>query len=349
MKNLKWILLVVISALLIFVAHTLISTGFFRTIEPFIDGKVVQTFPIKGAEDITISMEDGIAIISATKRQFHPPQGEEKGGLYALDLTSDIPEPKLLSASFDLPFAPHGISLLKKDSVLYIMAVSHTSRGHTLDLFSLSKGSFQHQATFDDPAIVHPNDVVLIDENRFYFTNDHRYVEGFGRFIEEYSGASWSNVIYFDGNEFLEVAGGIAYANGINYDRKRELLYVASPRKFLIKVYSVLEDGRLMFVEDIDCGTGVDNLELDQYGRIWTAAHPDLLHYTAYAKGKKEYSPSEVIRINYESNGNFDVKPVYVEDGSLLSASTVAAPYGNMVLVGSVLDDEFILLEGDYD
>ncbi|MEX1382986.1 hypothetical protein [Lutibacter sp.] len=50
-------------------------------------------------------------------------------------------------------------------------------------------------------------------------------------------GFSLSNIIYFDGENYREVANGIAYANGINFNAKRNLIFVASPRKFLIKVY----------------------------------------------------------------------------------------------------------------
>jgi arylesterase/paraoxonase len=40
------------------------------------------------------------------------------------------------------------------------------------------------------------------------------------RLAEDYLGLSLSNVIYFDGMRFFEVANEIAFANGINVDSK---------------------------------------------------------------------------------------------------------------------------------
>lgn len=195
--------------------------------------------------------------------------------------------------------------------------------------------------------MVSPNDVVLIDENRFYFTNDHYYTKGVGRFIEDYVGLSVSNVVYFDGKNYNEVASGIAYANGINFDAKRNLIFVASPRDFLVKVYSRNIDGSLDFIEDIPCGTGVDNIEFDAEGNLWIGAHPNLLKFTAYAKGKEEFSPSEIIKIQYKGKNDYAVEKIYVNDGTEMSASTVAAPFGNLILTGNVMDDKFLILKRD--
>ena len=50
--------------------------------------------------------------------------------------------------------------------------------------------------------MIRPNDLVIVDENRFYFTNDHRYTKGFGKLVEEYAGLAISNVVYFDGSDY---------------------------------------------------------------------------------------------------------------------------------------------------
>ena len=64
----------------------------------------------------------------------------------------------------------------------------------------------------------------------------------------------------------------------------------------------------------------------------------------AYAKGKKETTPSELLKITYRSKGDFSVESVYTNDGSALSGSTVAAPFGNLLLVGTVKDDKMLVL-----
>jgi arylesterase/paraoxonase len=163
--------------------------------------------------------------------------------------------------------------------------------------------------------------------------------------LEDYLGLAISNVIYFDGEKYLEVAKGIAYANGINYDADRSLLFVASPRKFLIKVYKRNPDGTLEYIEDIASGTGVDNIEFDSKGNLWVGAHPNLLRFATYAKGKEKTSPSEIIKISYRGKGDYTIEQVYMEDGSAMSASTVAAPIRDIILTGNVMDDKFLVLK----
>jgi len=135
------------------------------------------------------------------------------------------------------------------------------------------------------------------------------------------------------------------YVNGINYDAKRALLYVASPRKFLLKVYHRNEDGSLEFIENIDCKTGVDNIELDQEGNLWIGAHPNLLRFAAYAKGNKETAPSEIIKVTNRDKGDYTVEKVYVNDGSEMSASTVATSYKDLILTGNLMDNSFLILK----
>jgi len=122
--------------------------------------------------------------------------------------------------------------MIKSGQKYHIMAINHTSAGHSIEVFELSGKELTYKRTLTDPAIVSPNDLVLLDEVRFYFTNDHGFTKGIGRLLEDYAGLAMSNVVYFDGTEYREVADGIAYANGINYDKKRNLIFVASTRGF---------------------------------------------------------------------------------------------------------------------
>lgn len=345
MKLFKRILLVVLVLLIAFIVNTFISTGYFRTIENKFDGDIVKRIEISGAEDITVSLSDSFAIISSTKRGVYPPKKQDVGGLYFMDLKSGDFNTTLLTSSFTKPFAPHGISMIKVDSTYKIMAINHTLEGHSIEVFNFQNRTLTHQKTLTDESMIRPNDIVMIDEQRFYFTNDHGYAKGFGILLEDYSGLPFSNVIYFDGENYREVTSGISYANGINYDAKRNLLFVASPRKFLVKVYKTNDDGSLDFIENIDCGTGVDNIEFDTEGHLWIGAHPNLLKFASYAKGKEDYAPSQIIKIDYQGTNNYTVESIYLEDGKTMSASTVAAPFGNLLLTGNVMDDSFLILK----
>ena len=341
----KKVLLIVLLLVVAFVLYTFYSTGFFRTVENRFDGKVLKEIGLKGAEDITISYTDSFALISATARLQFPPTEQEHGGLYFMELKSGNFVIKHLTADFPLPFAPHGISMLKTDSTYAVAVVNHTTEGHTIEFFSLYNETLTHLRTQKSTSLISPNDIVLIDENRFYVTNDHGYEHGIGRLVEEYGNLAISNVVYFNGQDYSEAAGGISFANGINFDRERKLVFVASPRRFLVKVFEPQNDGTLQFVEDIPCGTGVDNIEFDQEGNLWIGCHPDLLHFSAYAKQKKETSPSEILMIGYRSKGDFSVESIYENDGSELSATSVAARFDNLIFTGTVKDDKMLILQ----
>jgi len=345
MKLFKRISLILILLIFVFIANIFISTGFFRTVENKFEGEIIKKISLPGAEDITISPQEDFAIISSTKRNFFSENKEDFGGLFYMELESGNFNVIPLTTNFLKPFAPHGISMLKIDSTYKIMAVNHTAKGHSLEVFNLNGKNLTYEKTIENPLINSPNDVVLINENQFYFTNDHKYTKGIGRLFEDYLGLSLSNVIYFDGKNFKEVANGIAYANGINFDAKRNLIFMASPRKFLVKVYKTEKDGSLTFIEDISCGTGADNIEFDTEGNLWIGAHPNLLRFASYAKGKKDTSPSEIIKINYRGKNDYTIEQVFLNDGKLMSASTVASPFKNLILTGNVMDDSFLILK----
>ena len=344
MKTLKRISVAIIVFVLGFILYTLISTGFFRVVEPMLHGEIIKKVAVKGAEDITVSISDSFVLISATDRA-NISEINKDGGLYMIDLKSNNFVPQLLTKSLSFDFEPHGISYFKKDSTYHIMAINHANEEHSIELFELSKNELVHKRTLKDPSMIQPNDLVMLDENRFYFTNDHRYTEGIGKVMEEFLGLAVSNVIYYDGEDFKEAAKGIAYANGINFDKKRKLIYVSSPRDFSVKVYSKLEDGSLSFIEDIACGTGVDNIELDENSDLWVGCHPNLLKFNAYRNNKEVKAPSEVIKITYKNRGDYSVEKIYIEDGTEMSASTVAATYKDLVFVGNVMDEKFLILK----
>lgn len=331
--------------LILFIANIFVSTGFFRPIENNFNGTILKEINLPGVEDITISQIDSFAILSSTNRKKIPNPNQQLGGLYFLDLKNNNYNPIHLTKNFKKPFAPHGISIFKKNSVYTIAAINHTKEGEFIEIFKLINQKLTHYKTLKHELIFSPNDLVLLDENRFYFTNDHKYKDGLGKLAEDYLGLAISNIVYFDGENYIKVANGIAYANGINLDVKRNLLFVASPRKFLIKVYQKNDANSLTFIEDIDSKTGVDNIEFDTENNLWVGSHPNLLHFASYAKGDKEISPSEIIKINYQQKGKYSVEQIYIEDGSKMSASTVAAPFGNLILTGNVMDSNFLILK----
>ncbi len=344
MKKFLLVLTALFVLLFLFVLYTFHSTGFFRDISSGYNLNLIKEIPLTGAEDFSISRKDSFLIISSTGRKANA--NKSANGLYLIDLTDIEIPPVKMSTMFKRDFNPHGIYMYRLDSSSYkIWAINHFRGNHTIELFKLQDRELIHLETIRHRSLVSPNDIVAINETQFYFTNDHKYTRGIGKLAEDYLGLSLSNVIFFDGKEFIEVVDGIAYANGINYDPKRNLLFVASPRGFEVRVYSKKNDGQLQYLESIDAGTGVDNIEFDTDGNLLIGCHPNLLGFTFYMAGKNPISPSEVIRIRYHEEGDYDQSIIWLDDGEVMSASTVAVEFDNKIFVGNVTDDHFVILE----
>ena len=292
-----------------------------------------------------VSTQDSFALVSATDRANISKKTIRDGGLFLIDLKSDDYTLIPLTSNLDFAIEPHGISYIKKDSTYHLAVINHAYKKHSIELFELNERTLLHKKTLTDKSMIQPNDLVMIDENRFYFTNDHGYTEGIGKIMEEYLGVAASNVVYYDGKKFKEVAKDIAYANGIIFDKNRDLIFVSEMRGFSVNVYHRLEDGLLSLVEDIPCGTGVDNIEFDEDNNLWIGCHPNLLEVSAYRGGKKEIAPSEIIKINYKNKGDYTIEKIYVEEGHEMSASSVAAVYNDFIFLGNVKDDKILVLK----
>ena len=341
----KKISLLALAVLLVFLFFRFKALGVFTKIENNFDGQTVKIFDKHGAEDIQISHIDSFALVSSTNRQVYPPVRNEAGGLYRVELKSGEFKIKTLKSAIPTPFSPHGISMVKVDDYYRVLAVNNKMGPQTIEEFKFVNDSLIYVKTHSDSSMISPNDVLAIDRNSFYWTNDHKYTKGIKRFFEGFLALKISTVYHFDGKNYNKEVDDIAFSNGIIYDRNRNLIYVASSTGFLVKVYEPKSDGSLNFIEDIPVGTGVDNVALDEDGNIWVAGHPKLLTLHSYEAAKdKKISPSEIVKVTYKSLNDYTIEKIYVNDGSLMSASTVAAPFGNHILTGNLMDNKFLLL-----
>jgi len=278
MKKTLLFIAVILAVLASFVYYKLSSTGYFRSIENTTNYTATRSFDIPGSEDFAISREDSFLLISSDDRAARLTNVERKGGIYMLDLKTPNASPKLISGGFQKPFFPHGISLVRLDSASYkLFVINHVDERHYIEIFQLKGEQLIHEQSLKDDLLASPNDLVAIDEHRFYYTNDHLSDKGFSKFAATYLGKADANVGYYDGQKFSIVAEGFHYANGINFDSQKRLLYVASMLKFKVKVFHVNQDGNLDYVEDLACHAGVDSIELDDKSNHSIGAHPDFL------------------------------------------------------------------------
>lgn len=334
----------------LFSLKTVVDSGEFKKIEPHFDGDCQTVFGLEGPEDIII-INDTKAIISADPRR---KSSMETTSLYAYeqkDINSiqgslflyDLVDNELLNLTKDIDFEfhPHGIaSYTGSNNQLFISVVNHTSAGHYIDIFKLDNNKLEHIAKLTDDLLVSPNDIVMINENQFYITNDHGSKRFFGKMIEDYLQLSKSNLVFYDGNKFKIVVDDLQYANGVNVSHDKSELYIAETIGQKISVYSI--DGvnnKLRLKKTININSGLDNIEIDIDGDLWIGSHPKLFDFVKHAKNIDKLSPSQVFKI---SINDYSVSEIYLNDGQALSGSSVAAFHNNHLLIGAVFENKFL-------
>ena len=327
------------------VFYILVPAGFFKTIQPHFSGtKLSIELPIPGPEDIFLDRETNQLIISVEDRRknlLNP--GSSRGGLYALDMaTLQLTE---LTTQALPDFHPHGISFWRTDSgQKFLFVINHLSeQRHVVERFEWKADSLIHLESIQDSTLMtHPNDLVAVGERSFYVTNDHYYLKGFNRTLEEYLQRKVSYVNYYDGAGFKVVARDIGYANGINTSPDGETVFVSSTTGFSILVYAKNSDGSLQQTDEIKLDTTPDNIDLDEQGNLLIACHPQVLKFVSHAKDAKSLSPSQVLKIKYRGVGDHSIEEIFLNDGDY-SASSTAILSKDQLIIGSVFEKSILL------
>ena len=346
-KKLK-ILSLILLIIGLFTLNAVWQSGSFKTIVNTFDGTSQKLDDVIGVEDITIDQTTGIAFLSSDDRWAKMLKKQPtKGNIYTLNLNDSTPYPLSITAYFaDEDFHPHGISLYKTpEGRKMLFVVNHKQSENTIEIFEYKNDSLIHQKTVSDAQLVSPNDVVGVGENAFYCTNDHNEKASKWRSIKDLMTIGTGNVCYFDGQKMHSTSiKGIKYANGINASTDGKKLYLASTSGKKILFYDRdIMTGKLTQYAEWDTNSGVDNIELDTDGNLWVGCHPQMLKFISHAKDGNKLSPSEIIRIKMLSNGQFEQKTIYINDGSEISASSVGAVYQNKLLIGPVFQNHIVL------
>ncbi len=337
-----------------YIANLMYETGYFRNIEHKSPGQLLSYIEIPGAEDMAISRQGRFLIVSSDDRAGRRDGQKSQGALYKIDLDDPTLSPRLLTKGFTKRLHPHGISMLQLDSTTHrLLVINHVGNyremgmgdtRHYVEEFLLRGDSLTHQRTYEHQILAHPNDIVAIGPVQFYFTNSQGARNRLELFTENYLGWSKSSVGFYDGVSFRKVDDKLPYANGINYEPSNDRLYVATSRDFQLRVYSRQVGGALQLEQLVDCETGVDNIEIDDQGTLWIAAHPDLLTFASFASGRQPKAPSEVIRVTFNGTAH-KLETVYLDDGGEVSAASVAIPFEDKLFIGNVMDMRFPVIQ----
>lgn len=332
------------------------DAGEFRVVDNYYPGQCRQVPGLPGSEDITIHPSGSFAYISSDDRRAVMAGTPSPGKIfrYPLDVAGSAIN---MTPDADIHFRPHGISLYVDDAgreTLFVVnhpgeslfgapAAGYNGPAHTVEIFDVQGAVLQHRRTVAGELILSPNDVVGIDHERFYISNDHGAEPGFLRQLEDYLRLPWANIVFFDGETLSEVADGLSYANGINISPDGNSLYVAEVSRGRIQEYERdISSGDLNHRRTIDVGFGVDNIEVDPVtGDLWIGGHAKLLTFVRHTADPLEPSPSQAAQVKLAEN-DYRVRMVFSDDGRLISGVSVAAGYEGRLLLGSVFEDHII-------
>jgi hypothetical protein len=246
---------------------------------------------------------------------------------------------------FDSEFSPHGLGILtdpEDPSTLLIAAVNHKRKGSVIEQFTLRKGTkvAKHYATVKLPELNAPNDVQPLSKNSFYATNDISN-EGVLKVVEKYGRQPWGYVVHYDDGVTRKVAKEISYANGITMHKDK--VYVASTSNRHLRIYERKDDDGLKLLDIVELGQLADNINVDQEtGAIYVAGHQNGFKFLDFVKNPAAKSPSVVTKVVPNNDEDqfygkkYKASEVYVDDGSNLSAATVAVVYGDKSVVSGI-------------
>jgi Gluconolactonase len=266
-----------------YVLKTLYQAGQFKSINNHVIGEVIKIYTnVAGPEDMQVDRTTGNLFISSTNRRergINLPQN----GIYILNLENDD-TPRILPTDYKGVFQPHGISLFREDSSLYLFAVNHNEVGDFVESFRYQDETLKHIKSYSYEEMCCPNDVLALAKDKFYVTNDHGTKKGLIRIVEDYLRIPYASLIYFNGNDFTKVAGPFLYANGVNMSNDGSYIYVTTTTGCSILVFNRADDGSLEEHTINDLYTGADNIDVDEDGNLWIAAHPKLLNFVITPK-----------------------------------------------------------------
>ncbi|XP_054478306.1 serum paraoxonase/arylesterase 2-like [Anoplopoma fimbria] len=300
-----------------------------------------------GAEDITI-LRDGLAFLSTgLKFPGLPSFSDEPGKIYVMDLLHPKPTPVELQIKGDLDlnsFNPHGISTYtdEADDSVYLFVVNHPQQKSQVEIFHLvQENTLVHLKTITHPLLHSVNDIVAVGVESFYATNYKSFDNDALNTLAVFLGFPWCDVVYYSPKEVRVAANGFLSANGINISPEKRFIYVSDIMGHLIDVYERKEGEQLVHLKAVAVGSLCDNIDVDhKTGDVWLGCHPNGMKLSMY--NPEDPPGSEIIRIKNIHSDQPVVSQEYVDDGHVLMASTVAAPYEGKLLIGTVFHKALI-------
>lgn len=297
----------------------------------------VSTGP--GPEDIVYdAAHDRILISCNERRAGHTPHGEIWYMPVGSDTSYVLPRTNFPAS---MPFNPHGFDLETVGGQLYLYVINHhqdADKITAVDRFKVFADHLEYENSYLDRLQISPNDLTVVSNGGFYYSNDNGSTNMLDLVTKPYSGS----VAYCDGaGNWRKVDSGLAYPNGL-YDENGKL-YVATSRNKALYQYDIQPDGSLTNRTKLSTIDGMDNI-IPHGDELIIAVHPDILKFVALSVDPDGYSPSTTYAINRQTG---QATVLFTNDGALLSGGSTSLVVGDDLYMGQVFS-EFLLKISHY-
>lgn len=341
------IIIIVIAAIWI---NAMTRMGEFSRLSPRFGGKCETKLKnIAGIEDFKIIGEAGKEkiVLSSFDRLKAKKQSLSQGAVFVLDFNSALSEDNKVELKAPNGLMPVGIDVIGSEKSK--IGVINLKNGANIEIFENSENHYAHTKTIKIDGASRLNDVAFYDDEKLFVTNESEYSrDGLGNFFANLLDLDKSGGIYFyDGKSARKVADGLTFANSLAITKDKKYLFASATLGREIRFYEIQPNFDLKLLQKVFIGTGIDNLSLDDEGRIFAGAHPKLFTLARKSWFGDGTPPAQAIVIEPKpdfSGGNID--QVYLSDGKQgIGSVSVAAKYQNQLIMGSIFDNGIMICD----
>ncbi|KAJ2962983.1 hypothetical protein NQZ79_g1996 [Umbelopsis isabellina] len=362
-------------------AHYLVRVvgllGIFRSVQPF---GVETCQRIKGptlCEDATHGTQGGEYYLTcdSTRNYLNRPMGiklatpvgqEGEPQIWRMQLSKkDTTKVSKLKLPQNEDFHPLGIAMDKETTQL-LVANTPSSKPSSIDFFSVHGDELRLEKRIQDPLVYAPNSIFILPQAHmrsedgrvpsFLFSNDHYYVEGIMKQLENNLLLPLASVMLYDARHdtVTKIKGGFTFANGVTGNADASVIYVAETHgRRIVKFAATIPSERsetvvLKKVGQVDVPMAVDNLEYQHAtGDVIAAGHPlgfDTVRYAGSSdKSNLAMPPSMVLR--WKPDGSKEM--IMTDNGSTWGTTTTAIidPYTGKLIATGLYEPDMLVCD----
>jgi len=219
-----------------------------------------------------------------------------------------------------------------------------------IDLYTeSSNGSFDFVRSVSDPLFQSPNDVLLVESEKFYVGNDKGGISTVDK-IQEQMGRPMSTVVFYDGESASIAVKNLSSVSGINLSLDQQTVFASETNaKRMAILKRNLADGSLKKIKTVKLTGSPDNINVSEDGSLVVANIPKvwalIQHFIALQNNEYKPSPSQVVRIDFDNKGDPLSEELFMSDGYDISTTSVGVIWANKLFMGSIDDKQMHVCE----